>query len=762
MVRLTNSQQFNEMSRFISSGGIIESSGTFYVSPSWTKFDGTNNYYFSCFATPQTSGTTTGMASTVLIAGPPRGAERAWSLNILYGCSYFGDTVFLNNSLKIPKNATDGYVLTSDEDGFGTWKPAMGGGATGPTGSSGGPIGPTGSQGIAGSTGPQGLIGSTGLQGIAGPTGSQGLIGPTGQRGSTGSQGIAGPTGSQGLIGPTGSQGSIGPTGSQGSIGPTGLQGSIGPTGSQGLIGPTGLQGIAGPTGLQGSIGPTGSQGLIGPTGLQGIAGVTGSQGLIGPTGSQGLIGPTGLQGIAGPTGSQGLIGPTGSQGSIGPTGSQGLIGPTGSQGSIGPTGLQGIAGPTGSQGSIGPTGSQGLIGPTGLQGIAGVTGPQGSIGPTGSQGLIGPTGLQGIAGVTGSQGLIGPTGLQGSIGPTGLQGSIGPTGSQGISTSYYEYQAITDTTGDPGTGHILWVGGNQNTSPGVLNISHKTDKHIDIDIFLALFKENDILILQDRSNSNNYQKWLITGPITIIPNSYIQVPVTNLENTYIFPNNHSIILAPIISGSQGPTGLPGPSSLADGTASIPSLNFISNSDTGLFRPNNQQLGISAGGNEKLRITPNLFSYYSNNGPIVTKSIKYIVSGETKQLPEIIITWNDSWFYSKIYILVNSYEDNGKIIYSGEWSITGGKRTPGPSSPNLPIAISETQLVPSTNSSLYGFEDIEYPIGNYSIKIIGKSGNLGLPPFSDYLKYVVMVDTIMGQLSNISCNGVITNFDNLP
>ena len=138
-----------------------------------------------------------------------------------------------------------------------------------------------------------------------------------------------------------------------------------------------------------------------------------------------------------------------------------------------------------------------------------------------------------------------------------------------------------------------------------------------------------------------------------------------------------------------------------------------------------------------------------------------MISGETKQLPQITITWtNNNWFYSKIYVLVNTFEDSGKLVYSGEWSITGGKR--GAGTPNQPITILETELLPDINPTDYGFQSLTYPSGNYSIVINGKANGLGSPPFSDTIKYMVMVDCIMGQMSSIDCNGVTTNFDALP
>lgn len=97
-------------------------------------------------------------------------------------------------------NPVNGYVLTSDAQGNGTWEPngaSMEGptGATGPTGPAGA-TGPSGPLGPTGSTGPLGPIGSTGATGASGPHGATGPSGPTGPMGTQGSTGPTGPAGS--------------------------------------------------------------------------------------------------------------------------------------------------------------------------------------------------------------------------------------------------------------------------------------------------------------------------------------------------------------------------------------------------------------------------------------------------------------------------------------------------------------------------------------------------------------------------------------
>jgi hypothetical protein len=97
---------------------------------------------------------------------------------------------------KLTTSASNGYVLTSNAGGVGTWGPA---GA--------GPAGPTGPTGGTGAVGPTGPTGGTGAQG------SGGAVGPTGPTGGTGAQGDVGPTGPTGGTGGAGANGATGPTG---------------------------------------------------------------------------------------------------------------------------------------------------------------------------------------------------------------------------------------------------------------------------------------------------------------------------------------------------------------------------------------------------------------------------------------------------------------------------------------------------------------------------------------------------------------------
>jgi len=188
--------------------------------------------------------------------------------------------------------------------------------------------------------------------------------------------------------------------------------------------------------------------------------------------------------------------------------------------------------------------------------GSTGATGPQGT--PGGATGSTGATGL-GATGATGlgAAGATGATGRTGSTGATGIgsTGATGPQGQAGQSTSYYEYRADTTGNGTPsGFGKIRWNNAIQ-TNATALHVSHSTSTGVDIDSFLALFKENDTLLIQDKTNSTRLQRWIISGNPIIVNNSYVTFPVTIVTSTYSFANDESLIFAVSVAGSPGATG---------------------------------------------------------------------------------------------------------------------------------------------------------------------------------------------------------------
>jgi hypothetical protein len=256
----------------------------------------------------------------------------------------------------------------------------------------------------------------------------------------------------------------------------------------------------------------------------------------------------------------------TSSGGATGPTGPTGLSGATGSTGVAGPTGATGSNGSTGATGATGDNALWNFLGPYQVQihnvgdvvTFAGETfyciqyAPSGA-GPFG--GFIGVYWtLIAQAGATGPTGLTGATGPSGVDGTTGATGATGATGQNGQSVSFYNYKASTATTPPPSSQYIRWNNATQ-SSATILYVSHINNDGTDVEVFLSLIQSGSKIILQDAGNSANYQNWTVNGNITVVPNSYVSIPISNYSGTYSFPNNHNMILAFTIQGATGATG---------------------------------------------------------------------------------------------------------------------------------------------------------------------------------------------------------------
>jgi hypothetical protein len=132
-----------------------------------------------------------------------------------------------------------------------------------------------------------------------------------------------------------------------------------------------------------------------------------------------------------------------------------------------------------------------------------------------------------------------------------------------------------------------LWNNATQINSTQI-NISHLTDDGIDIDVFLALIEIGTTIIVQDKSQSLNFQTWQITALPTLISgaSNYWLLPVALISSggtgTTNFANNHNLVVALLLQGADGPTGPIGPTGPqgpagANGAAGENTTNFLFN-----------------------------------------------------------------------------------------------------------------------------------------------------------------------------------------
>jgi hypothetical protein len=297
----------------------------------------------------------------------------------------------------------------------------------------------------------------------------------------------------------------------------------------------------------------------VGAHGATGATGLTGSTGIFGATGDAGTTGATGVTGATGETGATG----------VGSTGATGLTGATGTGvqilGSV-PSFVNLPGNP--SIGSIYIVTDEGgvgyawngfswsnigfLSGPTGATGASGVSGGNGATGATG------PAGATGIPGTAAAVGATGATGA-GVTGATGV-GATGATGPNGYTNAFYGYTAdTTRTSGFPTTGTLYWNNATQ-TSATQVAVSHITANSEDIDLFLSLLGVSNQFVIQEKSDSNSFQKWTISAAPTNVPNNYIELPVTLVSSggngSSNFANAGNLLFILTQAGIQGATGI--------------------------------------------------------------------------------------------------------------------------------------------------------------------------------------------------------------
>jgi hypothetical protein len=215
----------------------------------------------------------------------------------------------------------------------------------------------------------------------------------------------------------------------------------------------------------------------------------------------------------------------------------------------------------------------------------------QGVIGDTGATGVAGAVGATGATGVTGNVGATGATGVSGSVGATGATGNVGATGAtgpQGQSSSFYDYKIkTTSTTGDPGSGSVLYNNATQ-TSATALNVSHIDADGYDINIFIHLLEANDNIIVQDANNSANFQKWTVTATPTEFA-GYDTIAVSLVSSggvgTTGFSNNHLVFLAIVSGGIVGVSGATGATGVTGATGATGSVGATGVGVTGATGP---------------------------------------------------------------------------------------------------------------------------------------------------------------------------------
>jgi len=258
--------------------------------------------------------------------------------------------------------------------------------------------------------------------------------------------------------------------------------------------------------------------------------------------------------------GTSGTSGANGANGTAGTSGANGTAGTSGANGTSGTSGANGTSGTSGANGANGTSGTSGANGANGTSGTSGANGANGTAGTSGANGANGTAGTSGANGANGTTGTSGANGANGTAGTSGTKGTSGTSGLNGGSSNVFPYQSNTTIfSGDPGPGFIIWNSSGQ-TASTIINIDHFTTNSDDIDVFLGLMQIGQNIIIQDRTNSNNYQTWKVNSNPTFVSNNYYSFPVTYIDSggtgTTNFSNSIDLLL--FITTNQGTSGTSG------------------------------------------------------------------------------------------------------------------------------------------------------------------------------------------------------------
>lgn len=173
-----------------------------------------------------------------------------------------------------------------------------------------------------------------------------------------------------------------------------------------------------------------------------------------------------------------------------------------------------------------------------------------------------------------------------GTGGGTGLQGPAGPPGPQGppgSSSTVFEYSLNTSNAFPPGNTKI--------SSDATAQAS--TSLHISyfpvgtVGSYAPLLRNittGDSLLLQDKTDSTKYVKWIVTSDSMDHPaTECVEVQIAYVEGTAIGKNNQNVLLFHQMKGAPGPAGPAGPAGpkgdpgTGGGGGAVPELKELTN-----------------------------------------------------------------------------------------------------------------------------------------------------------------------------------------
>jgi hypothetical protein len=315
-----------------------------------------------------------------------------------------------------------------------------------------------------------------------------------------------------------------------------------------------------------------------------GAVAVSSTSGTSGTSGANGATGANGANGTSGTSGANGIAGSSGTSGTRGTSGTSGANGAAGANGTSGTSGANGVAGSSGTSGTRGTSGTSGANGAAGANGTSGTSGANGAAGVNGTSGTSGQSGSSGTSGLTGTSGTSGANGVGNAtiLGTTNyLPKFIGAT-ALGDSAVYETNSQLVVPDGTSATPSITFA---SNTALGFWKSAGFNEINTVVNGTNALFVSQNTTRFRDGSVS-------IPG-ISFISDTNTGIFRASADNMQLVTNG----VARIVIGA-GPINFASTSqvSFGQGSAATPSFIFTSDTDTGIYSPEANQVGIAVGG----------------------------------------------------------------------------------------------------------------------------------------------------------------------
>ena len=308
----------------------------------------------------------------------------------------------------------------------------------------------------------------------------------------------------------------------------------------------------------------------------------------------------------------------SGGGGSSGTSGTSGGGTGSGTSGSSGTSGTRGSSGSSGTSGANGSSGSSGTSGSSGSSGTSGNSGSSGSSGTSGSSGSSGSSGTSGNSGSSGSSGTSGANGSSGSSGTSGSNGSSGTSLSLTVPDNFYLRPLSGGLTGSTDLYHFPTYKSSNAHRVGIESPA-VTNGGLYIELAAGATGSWNPLLFNGNAGSSMSIVWEFDSINSPAAPTLVARKISNTVASLDFytPLNDVSIRTLQLRGQQTEHN--------DGSSATPSITFFDDTNTGLFRPGTDQLGISTGG-----VTSSVFNSSGMRIPGITSS--FLATNSTGQI----------------------------------------------------------------------------------------------------------------------------------